>query len=115
MGNQGIKKTKLDIRTLDKRRFYVKGRFDSRDFDYSKTRCTACGVKLPNLDATTLRWVAQTEDIHIFLCNRCENLQLDGLLYIEGLGYISMTEVLEKSQTYTYTGITREVWRPKYT
>lgn len=75
--------------------FYLKGPWlfpDESDFDYSKTICTGCGARAPNLDATTLK-NKDGEEIHIFLCNRCENLQLDDLLYIEGLGYITMTEI----------------------
>jgi hypothetical protein len=68
--------------------FMFQGEFDSSKFEWEKTRCTACGTKLPNLDITTL-----TGDRHICLCNRCDNIFLDDLLYIEGLGHICMKDI----------------------
>ena len=60
------------------------GELDYNLFDCEKTRCTSCGVKIPHLDVTTL-----TGNI----CNQCDNLLLDGLLYIEGLGHININSI----------------------
>ena len=78
--------------------FYLKGPWqfpDESDFDYAKTKCTGCGARIMNLDASTLV-NKDGEEIHIFLCNRCENLQLDDYLYIEGLGHIGMEKITKK-------------------
>ena len=44
----------------------------------------------PYNDATT---IYRKEPIHIFLCNGCENLFLDDLLNIEGIGHICMKDI----------------------
>jgi hypothetical protein len=81
----------MKIKSLSGKRFYAEGEWDY-EFDYEKTICTGCGSRAPNLDATTI-YRKNAEDIHIFLCNACDNLFLDDLLNIEGIGHICMKDI----------------------
>ncbi len=84
----------MRIKTLSAKRFYCEGEWDF-NFNYENTVCTACGVRIMNLDATTIERGIE-EPIHIFLCNACDNIFLDDLLDIEGLGHLCMKDIFSE-------------------